>query len=66
MDTPAEQVSGQQLDEVFDSWLFMAGKPAFSIPAGQARVAQSSTQRAREGAATWLNDVERRLAHGRY
>jgi aminopeptidase N len=62
----AEQVSGQQLDEVFDTWLFTAGKPPFSTPAGQARVARASTQQARERAATWLNDVQRRLAHGRY
>jgi aminopeptidase N len=62
----AERVSGQQLDEVFDTWLFTAGKPAFSTPAGQARVARASTQRARERAATWLNGLQSRLAHGRY
>jgi aminopeptidase N len=62
----AEQVSGQQLDAVFDTWLFTAGKPAFSTPAGQARVARASTQRARERAATWLNGLQSRLAQGRY
>jgi aminopeptidase N len=62
----AEEVSGQDLDAVFDTWLFTAGKPAFSTPAGQARVARASTQRARERAADWLNDVRTRLAQGRY
>jgi aminopeptidase N len=62
----AEQVAGRQLDAVFDTWLFTAGKPAFSTPAGQARVARASTQRARERAATWLNGLQSRLADGRY
>jgi aminopeptidase N len=62
----AEQVSGQDLDAVFDTWLFTAGKPPFSEPAGQARVARSSTRQARERAARWVNEVQRRLVNGRY
>jgi aminopeptidase N len=59
----AEQVSGQDLDAVFDAWLFTAGKPALSTAAGQARIARS-TQRA--SAATWLKGLQSRLANGRY
>jgi aminopeptidase N len=62
----AERVSGQQLDDLFDTWLFTAGKPAFSTPAGQSRIARSSTQQARERADTWVDEVQRRLEHGRY
>jgi aminopeptidase N len=62
----AERVSGQQLDDLFDTWLFTAGKPAFSTPAGLSRIARSSTQQARERAGTWVDEVQRRLEHGRY
>jgi aminopeptidase N len=62
----AERVSGQQLDELFETWLFTAGKPASATLAGQSRIARSSTQRARERAGTWVDEVQRRLEHGRY
>ena len=62
----AERVSGQQLDDLFDTWLFTAGKPAVATPAGLARDARSSAQRTSGRAATWLNGFERRLANGRY
>ena len=62
----AERVSGQQLDELFETWLFTAGKPASSTLAGQSRIARSSTQRARERAGTWVDEVQRRVEHGRY
>ena len=62
----AERLSGQQLDDLFETWLFTAGRPPFSTPAGQAGVARSSTRQARERAAKWVAEVQRRLAHGRY
>jgi aminopeptidase N len=61
----AEEVSGQQLDVVFNTWLFTGEKPA-SIAAGQARVARSSTRQASRQAAAWLNGLQSRLAHGHY
>jgi aminopeptidase N len=55
----AEQVSGQQLDDLFDTWLFTAGRP--DLPASAAVAA-----RAAGPAASWLNEVRERLAVGRY
>jgi aminopeptidase N len=62
----AERVSGQQLDDLFETWLFTGTKPDPAAVAGQARVARSSTQRARERAGAWVDKVQRRLEHGRY
>jgi aminopeptidase N len=62
----AEDVAGRQLDEVFSAWLFTAGRPDFSEPAGQARVARSPTRQARERAARWVYEVQGRLVNGRY
>jgi aminopeptidase N len=39
--TLAERISGQQLDELFDTWLFTAGKPALS-PAAAATAAAAA------------------------
>jgi aminopeptidase N len=55
----AEEIAGQDLDAVFDTWLFTAGKPPF--PGEQA--APLST---RERAQDWLGDVQRHLERGRY
>jgi aminopeptidase N len=64
--TFAEQVSGQQLDELFDTWLFTPSKPVLSA-SGDALSTQASAEpsQARAQAATWLADLERRLEHGR-
>ena len=61
----AEQVSGQQLDDLFTTWLFTPEKPpssAVSAPgaAGQATIAQAP------GAATWLEGFRARIQRGRY
>jgi aminopeptidase N len=55
----AEQVSGQQLDDLFDAWLFTAGRP--ELPTAEAARARATTPDA-----TWLNEVRQRLAVGRY
>jgi aminopeptidase N len=54
----AEQVSGRQLDDLFDAWLFTAGRP--ELPAAEAARARATTPDA-----TWLNEVRQRLAVGR-
>ena len=61
----AEQLSGQQLDELFTTWLFTPEKPVLAPAPAQNRPAQP-TQQAREGAATWLGELQRRLQRGRY
>ena len=63
----AEQVSGQQLDELFDAWLFTPSKPV--LAAGAATSTQTSPEtlasQAPARAARWLTDLERRLEQGR-
>jgi aminopeptidase N len=55
----AEQVSGQQLDDLFDTWLFTAGRP--DLPAAEAVRARATAPDA-----SWLNELRERLAIGRY
>ena len=55
----AEQISGQQLDDLFDAWLFTAGRP--KLPA-----AEAARARATAPDASWLNEVRQRLSVGRY
>jgi aminopeptidase N len=55
----AEQISGQQLDDLFDAWLFTAGRP--ELPAAEAAKARATAPDA-----TWLNQVRQRLSIGRY
>jgi aminopeptidase N len=55
----AEQVSGQQLDDLFDTWLFTAGRP--DLPPDEAARARATAPDA-----SWLNEVRQRLAVGRY
>jgi hypothetical protein len=55
-----ERISGQQLDDLFQTWLFTASKPA--VPAAAQARASRAQQRA---AAAWLQDVQRRAARGK-
>ena len=55
----AEQVSGQQLDALFEAWLFTAGKPALTLSLGQ-------SVRARSGAPRWVTQARTRLHGQRY
>jgi aminopeptidase N len=54
----AEQVSGQQLDDLFTAWLFTPTKPA--LPS------LLSLRLGSRPGVTWLQDVQRRLQQGRY
>ena len=65
----AEQVSGQQLDELFDSWLFTPSKPVLAASDTEMSTppsAETTVSNARVRAASWLADLERRLDHGRF
>ena len=55
----AEQISGQQLDALFNTWLFTAGKPV--LPA-----AEGATARAAAPGASWVDEMQARLSLGRY
>ena len=61
----AEEVSGQQLDALFETWLYTGEKPAPSAVSAQAR-AKLSTARTRTRAKARLSQLERLLAVGRY
>ncbi|MCD6014598.1 MAG: hypothetical protein K0R88_682 [Solirubrobacterales bacterium] len=62
----AEQISGEQLDDLFDVWIFTPEKPpASATTADLSRAAQPSAQ-AGACADRWLDDVQRRLRIGRY
>jgi ribosomal protein L12E/L44/L45/RPP1/RPP2 len=41
----AERISGQQLDELFNTWLFTAGRPALSPAAAAATAAAGAPDR---------------------
>ena len=58
----AEEISGRQLDDLFDTWLFTAEKPPPEAVSGARQAARS------DGGATdgWLDDARRRLRDGRY
>jgi aminopeptidase N len=62
----AEQISGEQLDDLFDVWIFTPEKPpASATTAGLSRAAQPPAQ-ASASSDRWLDDVQRRLRIGRY
>jgi aminopeptidase N len=61
----AERVSGQQLEELFETWLFTPQKPI--LPASSRSGApQPKTERTPDRADAWLEAVQTRLRHGRY
>jgi hypothetical protein len=62
----AERISGQQLDDVFDTWLFTGEKPPPAAVSGGARAARSTAQPATDGADSWRDDIQRRMQQGRY
>jgi aminopeptidase N len=57
----AERVSGQQLDELFTTWLFTPTKPELAAVA-----AQRSSAAARAGSTRWLREAQRRSEQGRH
>ena len=63
----AERISGQQLDEFFDVWLFTGEKPASPDAAAAAsRAAASAGDEASDFARQWLAKTSERLERGRY
>ena len=63
----AEQVSGQQLDDLFDTWLFTDTKPSLTGATAQVTArAPAASSGATTNAAAWLADVQARLSRGRY
>jgi aminopeptidase N len=62
----AEQVAGRELDDLFATWLFTAGKPALPAASSVGTV-QAQAPAARTGrAVAWLDALGRRLRVGRY
>jgi aminopeptidase N len=61
----AEEISGRQLDALFETWLFTAGKPPPLAPARPAR-ARGGVREADPDALAWLEATSERLHHGRY
>jgi aminopeptidase N len=59
----AEEISGQQLDALFNVWLFTGAKP---VLAATGRGAATQQKRAGANRANWLPKAQRRLALGRY
>jgi aminopeptidase N len=64
----AEQVSGQQLDDLFNAWLFTQGRPELSASPLSASAAAPSTagDQAPAWGEDWHRQVKERLATGRY
>ena len=60
----AERISGQQLDELFDAWLFTAGKPA--IAAASVSGLSSSSTASHGFTEQWLTGLSERLQKGRF
>jgi hypothetical protein len=63
----AERISGQQLDEFFDVWLFTGEKPAAPDAAASASraAAASADAKASDFARQWLAETSERLERGR-
>jgi aminopeptidase N len=60
----AEQISGQQLDDLFQTWLFTGEKPPPEAVSGGSPTARSVPDRARRQAETWLHEAQLRPRHG--
>jgi aminopeptidase N len=62
----AEDVSGQQLDDLFDTWLYTPEKPAASAVSPQGRARVSTAARARARAKHRSGHLHRRPTWPRY
>jgi aminopeptidase N len=65
----AERISGQQLDELFETWLFTAGRPELSSASSSAAAsaaAASASAASASAAPNWAAVVADRLARGAY
>ena len=61
----AERLSGRQLDELFEIWLFTPQKPILPA-ASRGGLAPQRSERVSDHAAAWLESVQTRLRKGRY
>jgi hypothetical protein len=61
----AERVSGQQLEELFEIWLFTPQKPILPT-SSRSGAPQPKTERTQDRVEAWLEAVQTRLRHGRY
>jgi aminopeptidase N len=63
----AEQVAGRELDDLFATWLFTAGKPALPAVSSVSTASSAQAPAARTGrAAAWLDALGRRPRVARY
>ena len=62
----AERVSGQQLDDLFDAWLFTGSKPTVTSLAARAAVAPQGVPQRVDAVRTWDAQFTKRLSAGRY
>ena len=62
----AEQVSGRQLDDLFDAWLFTGSKPALPTTLVAARSLAPEATSAGDAVRTWRAGLSAQLEHGRY
>jgi aminopeptidase N len=62
----AERVSGQELDELFEIWLFTPHKPTLPASSRSRFGRQAKTERYSQRAEWWLETVKARLRHGHF
>ena len=62
----AEKVSGRQLDELFQAWLFTPAKPAPLSPAQRRTTRPSPATQAKGQASAWVEGLRYRLRYGGY
>jgi aminopeptidase N len=62
----AERVSGQQLDDLFDAWLFTGSKPTITTVAARSAVAPQAAPERADAVRTWDAQFTKRLSTGRY
>jgi aminopeptidase N len=63
----AERVGGEDLDELFDTWLFTGEKPPpEAVEAGVSRSARTLSAGERSRAERYIGEAHERLGDGRY
>jgi aminopeptidase N len=62
----AEEISGQQLDDLFTTWLFTPARPDLTGAADAAGAAATEARTAPDAATAWLAAARARLDRGHY
>ena len=62
----AEEISGQQLDDLFTTWLFTPERPDLTAAASSAGATATAEPGASDATAAWLAAAQARLDRGRY